>query len=122
MAALIDRLLVLLIPLVGVIYPLLRILPALYGFEMQRRIFRLYGQLRSVEREAETRDSRQDMAELVAKVERLEDKANHLKVSLFYTNMVYVLRSHISSVRQRLQSRRATGVENAHGGRPNYMK
>jgi hypothetical protein len=105
LAALMDRLLVLLIPVVGVIYPLLRLLPGLYGWEMQRRILNLYSELRSLEREIGRRDVRQDMADLVMKLERLEDKANRLKVSLNYTSMLYTLRMHISMIRQLLQRR-----------------
>ena len=105
LAALMDRLLVLLIPVVGVTYPLLRLLPGLYGWEMQRRILNLYSELRSLEREIGRRDVRQDMADLVMKLERLEDKANRLKVSLNYTSMLYTLRMHISMIRQLLQRR-----------------
>jgi TRAP-type uncharacterized transport system substrate-binding protein len=105
LAVLMDRLLVLIIPVVGVIYPLIRFLPALHGWEMQRRIFRLYSELRSLEREMETRDVRHDMADLFVKLERLEDRANLLRVSVSYSNMLYSLRGHITLVRQRLQRR-----------------
>ena len=44
-----GRILVLLIPLVGVAIPLLRLLPALSGWGMRRRIFRLYGELKLIE-------------------------------------------------------------------------
>ena len=45
MASLVERLLVLLIPIVAVLYPLMRFLPALYGWLMRRKIARLYGEL-----------------------------------------------------------------------------
>ena len=41
LAVLVGRLLVLLIPLVGVLYPLLRFMPALYGWAVRWRIFRV---------------------------------------------------------------------------------
>jgi len=46
MASLVGRLLVLLIPIVAVLYPLMRFLAALYGWLMRRKIARLYGELR----------------------------------------------------------------------------
>ena len=49
LAVLAGRLLVLLIPVVGVAYPLLRILPALYDWSMRRKVFRLYGELKFIE-------------------------------------------------------------------------
>jgi TRAP-type uncharacterized transport system substrate-binding protein len=103
LAALIDRLLVLLIPVIAVIYPLLRFLPALHGWEMQRRTFRLYGELRGLEREVGKRDVRHDMADLIVKLEGLEERANRLKVPVFYASMLYTLREHITLVRGRLQ-------------------
>ena len=38
-----GRLLVILIPVIGIIFPLMRFIPALYGWIIRRRIFRLYG-------------------------------------------------------------------------------
>src|SRR4029078_3125585 len=54
LASLVTQLLVLLIPIVGVSYPLFRLLPALYGWSMRRRIFRLYGEFKFLEAELET--------------------------------------------------------------------
>ena len=51
MASLVGRLLVLLIPIVAVVYPLMRFLPASYGWLMRRKIARLYGELRFLEDE-----------------------------------------------------------------------
>jgi len=43
MASLVARLLVLLIPIIGVLYPVLRFVPTIYGWMMRRKIERLYG-------------------------------------------------------------------------------
>ena len=53
-ASLIGRLLVLLIPIVAVLYPIVRFLPALYDRFIQLRIARLYGELRLLEDEIES--------------------------------------------------------------------
>ena len=45
-ASLIGRLLVLLLPIVAVLYPIVRFLPALYDWVMRARIAQLYGELR----------------------------------------------------------------------------
>jgi TRAP transporter TAXI family solute receptor len=50
-ASLIGRLLVLLLPIVAVLYPISRFLPALYGWVMRARIAPLYGELRFLEDE-----------------------------------------------------------------------
>jgi TRAP transporter TAXI family solute receptor len=107
-AVLIDRLLILLIPLFGVIYPLLRLMPALYGWEMRWRIFRLYRELRILEKDLETRGAGQSIGDLNEWIERLEDKANRLRVPLFYANQLYTLRVHITLVRERLMRWKGT--------------
>ena len=43
--------LLVLIPVVGLLYPLFRLLPAAYGWGMQYRIYRLYGELKVLEME-----------------------------------------------------------------------
>jgi TRAP transporter TAXI family solute receptor len=103
LAVLIGRLLVLLIPVVGVIYPLVRFAPALYGLQMQRRIFRFYGELRFLERELESRGAGQSIDDLSSRLDRIEEKANHLRVPVFYSSMLYTLRMHISLVRGRME-------------------
>lgn len=103
LAVLIDRLLILLIPLFGVIYPLLRLMPALYGWEMRWRIFRLYRDLRTVEKDLESRSTGHGIGDLNEWLGRLEEKANRLRVPLFYSNQLYTLRMHITLVRERLK-------------------
>jgi len=105
LAALIGRLLVLLIPVVGVLYPLLRGVPALYIWLIQRRIFRLYGELRFLEHDLESRKAGQGTGDLNERLDRLEEKANHVWVPLYYAQMLYTLRMHITLVRERLQKR-----------------
>ena len=111
LAVLIDRLLILLIPLFGVIYPLLRLMPALYGWEMRLRIFRLYRELRTLEKDLETRSGEQGIGDLNEWLGRIEEKANRLRVPLFYSNQLYTLRMHITLVRERLM--RWKGTSNA---------
>jgi TRAP transporter TAXI family solute receptor len=103
LAAVVVRLLVLLIPVIGVLYPLLRFLPALYGWKMRRRIYRLYGELRAIERGLENRDiAEQDKRDLDSQLDHLEEKAHDLAVTLSYVGMLYRLREQIALVRERV--------------------
>ena len=103
-------LILLLIPVVGAIYPLFRVAPALYGWGMRRRIFRLYGELKFLEGDLDRRDSAGEAGDLVDHLDRLEERANHLQVPLAYTNLLYNLRRDIQLVRERLAVRRETGA------------
>jgi hypothetical protein len=109
-AVLVSRILVLLIPIVGVAYPLLRTAPALYAWNMRRRIFRLYGELKLIEIEHEAHGG-QASDELRSRLQRLEDRANHLYVPFAFASFLYQLRYHIGLVRERFQQSAATSAQ-----------
>jgi len=108
LASFASQLLMMLIPIVGVIYPLFRLLPALYGWSMRRRIFRLYGELKFLEAEFEARGAEQAGPELFAKLEQLEHRADHMHVPKAFTHMLYTLRLHIELVRKRIDKASAS--------------
>jgi TRAP transporter TAXI family solute receptor len=100
MAALMGKLIILLIPILGVLYPMMRFLPQAYDWAMRSKVFRMYGELRFLEDEMTTaRKSGRNMDEMIARLDRLEQQANHLKVPLAYASMLYMLRHHIDLVR-----------------------
>jgi hypothetical protein len=105
MAALLGRLLVLLIPIIGVLYPLLRFMPAAYDWGMRRKITRIYGELRFLEAEMETSGEQFDPVEAAEQLDRLERQANQLKMPIAYASMLYLLRNHIALVRDRLKAK-----------------
>src|SRR5262249_49014364 len=45
MAALLGKLIILLIPILGVLYPMIRFLPGLYDWAMRSKVLRMYGEL-----------------------------------------------------------------------------
>jgi hypothetical protein len=112
LANLVGRLLVLLIPVIGVAYPLLRLAPAIYGWSMRRRIFRLYGELRFIEVEAESQ-SGAPISDLRSRLEHLEERADRLRVPNAFAHFLYHLRNHISLVRTRLQQAAVLSAQSA---------
>ena len=100
LAALLDRLLVLLIPVFGVIYPLARLLPSVYDSSMKQRIYRLYGELSLLEEDLRDRRTGPGVADLIERLDRIGDKANRIRVPATYANMLYSLRGHIVQVRE----------------------
>jgi len=102
LAQLACRLLIVLVPLVGIVYPLLRFAPALYGWSMRRRIFQLYGELKLIEADLEVHPA--DVAALQRRLDHLEERADHLRVPLAFAQILYHMRSHIGLARARLQS------------------
>ncbi len=102
-AELIGKLAILLIPIVGVLYPMMRFLPVLYDWTMRHKISRLYGELRFLEDELEAFGGKNAACKIAAQLDQLEHHANRLKVPVAYASMLYMLRHHIDLVRTRLK-------------------
>jgi TRAP-type uncharacterized transport system substrate-binding protein len=107
LAVLVERLLILLIPLLAVLYPAFQILPRLYDLAMQRRVYRHYRDLKQLEAELERRPSGSSTEDLAADLERLEERADRLRVPMKFTQSLYTLKQHIELVRARLSRRGA---------------
>ncbi|PTD97419.1 TAXI family TRAP transporter solute-binding subunit [Pseudothauera lacus] len=101
-AVLVDRLLVALLPVIALLIPLLRIAPALYAWRMRSRIYRLYGELKFLERDIADSFEPARGEDYLARLDRIEDQANRKRVPLAFTNELYTLREHIQLVRRSL--------------------
>jgi TRAP-type uncharacterized transport system substrate-binding protein len=103
LAVLVQQLMVLLIPVLAVLYPVLRFLPSLYDWAMQQRVFGLYNELKLLEDQVASRNARESVPDLVARLDRLEDRASSFRLPVSYRPLLYALRLHIGVVRQRVQ-------------------
>jgi hypothetical protein len=105
LAVLVESLLILLIPVLGVFYPALRLLPPLYAWTVQRRIVRLYGELKLIEAGLDDRNAGHAQADLLGRLDSLERSANQLRVPVLFSATLYTLKHHIGLVRERLERR-----------------
>jgi TRAP-type uncharacterized transport system substrate-binding protein len=104
-ATMVDRLVVLLIPVFALLIPLMRIAPALYGWRARARVYRWYGQLKFLE-EAWHRDpGARPRDDWLAELDRLEARVNRIRTPLAYANQLYILREHIGLVRRGMLAR-----------------
>jgi len=101
-ATLVEKLLVVLIPLAALIYPAFRFLPQTYDWIMQMKIRRLYDEIRSIEGDMEAQRPELNANDLNAKLDEIDQRANHLGLPTVYASSLYTLRSHIDLVRARL--------------------
>lgn len=99
LANLIDRMWVALVSIIAILIPMSRIVPPLYEFRIRSRIFRWYGQLRTVEDGI----GEQSADELLQELSRIESRVEQVTVPLSYADELYALRSHINLVRRRVQ-------------------
>jgi len=100
-AVLFDRLKVLLVPLITLLFPLFKILPPAYRWRVRSRIYRWYKMLSEIERRAAAGEDRQSLHdELLA----MEYEVRSLKVPLSYADQVYSLRLHIDLIQRTLHA------------------
>ena len=102
LAVLVQQLLVLLIPIVGVAYPILQFSPRLYNWIQQRRIYMLYSELTRIEAEMVSALSQSDSKDLLQRLDQLDHRANRLSLPQPYLPLLYSLKLHISMVRQQI--------------------
>ena len=104
LAALAERVLIVLVPLFGLMVPLVRLAPSVYAWRIRRRVFRLYNELRELEYEVDAGATGETSLDMRARLERLEKRAHAVKLPVSYTPMLYTLRDHIALVRRRIDN------------------
>lgn len=100
-----ERMWIVIVPLGALLLPLSRIVPPLYVWKVRSRIYRWYGQLRSVEQALEDlAPARRNevCAQQLARLNDIEQRVNQLSIPLSFAEEVYRLRSHINLVRKRV--------------------
>ncbi len=97
----IQRLIYFGLPLLVVGLPLTRALPALYRWVMRRRVYRLYGELAFIEREASADPTRR--ARALQRLAQIEQRVHRLRTPASFAAEAYMLRMHLDFVRGRLQ-------------------
>ncbi|SAL66567.1 TRAP-type transport system periplasmic component-like protein [Caballeronia cordobensis] len=113
-ASLADRVLVVLVPLIVVLIPGLRLVPGLYRWRVKSRIYRWYGALIAIEREAISGPDTAQRDALLDRIDAIETAVNRMKMPLAFADQFYVLREHIGFVRTRLaHAPAAQGAEDA---------
>ncbi|MFC3108081.1 TAXI family TRAP transporter solute-binding subunit [Undibacterium arcticum] len=102
-----DRMWVFVVALGALFLPLSRVIPPLYVWRIRSRVYRWYGQLRSVEQAIEDvpADKRDQVRTAqLRRLNEIEEKVNQISIPLSFAEGLYGLRSHINFVRERVQA------------------
>ncbi len=102
LASLVDRMLVVLVPLVVIVIPAIRIVPPLYRWRVRSRIYRWYGALMAIDRDMLADPTPERKQEILKRLDDIQESVNNLRTPLAFADQLYVLREHISGVRDRL--------------------
>jgi TRAP-type uncharacterized transport system substrate-binding protein len=100
----VERALILLVPLLAIGIPAARLLPALYNWRMRERVYRWYAEVRHLDTEAMTTKPASTEAEnILNRLNKIEARADNVRVPLAFARELYDLKVHIDFVRRRLQ-------------------
>ena len=102
LAVLIDRLIVLLVPVFALLIPLLKVAPAIYTWRVRSKVFRCYGELRFLEDDLKNHFDPARLEDYRQRLDALDEEASQLHVPLGFTDLVYTLREHVNLVRHML--------------------
>jgi TRAP transporter TAXI family solute receptor len=103
-ATLVDRLWIMLLPLIGLAIPLIRLVPPAYRWQIRRRLLRLYAELGRIDPLVNAVQDDEDLAARLQRLERLDNGSVIESVPKGYTDDVYKLRRDIDLVRRRLNA------------------
>lgn len=99
------RMWIVIVALGALILPLSRVVPPLYVWKVRSRIYRWYGQLRTVELAIEdvSPEARAEVYPVqLQRLAEIEEKVNQISIPLSFADELYRLRSHIDLVRLRI--------------------
>ncbi|MBS0340982.1 MAG: C4-dicarboxylate ABC transporter substrate-binding protein [Proteobacteria bacterium] len=110
LAAYLERVIVLLVPVVFIIVPLTNLLPRLYRWRVRSRIYHWYGELTLLERDVRTRTGPLPIERWLVDLDRIDQAAARIRAPLSYASEAYTLREHVGLVRRAMMAK-ARGVD-----------
>jgi TRAP transporter TAXI family solute receptor len=111
LANLVERMLVLLLPLIAVLVPAMRILPGLWQWRVKSRVFRWYGEIKYLEAELHNDPRAERIPEMLARLDEIEQGVERTPVPRNYSDYAYNLRAHINVVRHRIERMAHAGTD-----------
>lgn len=112
-AALVERALIVLIPLVVVLVPLFRIIPQVFRWRIRSRIYRWYGELALLERDVTMRQGDLPIEAWLRDLDRVELAVGRIHTPASFAAEAYTLREHIGLVRRAIQAKANFAKANA---------
>jgi TRAP transporter TAXI family solute receptor len=103
-ASLVNRILVVFVPMIVLLLPALRLIPAIYRWRFKSRISRWYRALLMIEQDLITQMAPEKRKALMERLDNIEEAVNRMKVPASFADQFYGLRGHITFVRTRLMA------------------
>ena len=100
LANFLDRAWILAIPLLTLLFPLVRAAPPIYRWRVRRKIYVWYKDIRELEARGRASPEPDERARIIQQLEDLQEEIGAVEVPLSYTDDLYRLRSHVEFVKQ----------------------
>jgi TRAP transporter TAXI family solute receptor len=116
-ATVVERTVILIVPLLVVLIPLLNFLPQFLRWRVRSRIYRWYGELALLERDVRTRPGVPPVEQWRRDVDRIEEAAAQIRAPASFASEAYTLREHVGIVRRAIEERaRRAAAGESHPG------
>jgi TRAP-type uncharacterized transport system substrate-binding protein len=102
-ASLVNRIIVVFVPMIVLLLPALRLIPAIYRWRFKSRISRWYRALLMIEQDLIAQLASDQRNVLMERLDNIEEAVNRMKVPASFADQFYDLRGHITFVRNRLR-------------------
>lgn len=95
----IERMWVLIIPLLTIAIPLSRIAPPLWRWQIDRKVYRWYRHVKRLETALKEARTEEERHRALAELDALQERVGRVRVPLTHAQPLYQLRSHIALIR-----------------------
>jgi TRAP transporter TAXI family solute receptor len=104
-ASIVERTIILVVPLLVVLVPLMNYLPQFLRWRVRSRIYRWYGELALMERDVATRKGELPVEKWLHDLDRIERAVGQIRTPAKFASEAYTLREHVGLVRRAVLAR-----------------
>ncbi len=97
-----ERMVIILVPVFGVLYPVLRVLPIAYNWRIRQRFLRYFSRLKTMERQLDASPTAEELSTLRQEITRIDSALSHLPVPVNHTDRYFEVRAAVEIVKLRI--------------------
>ena len=106
-ATLVDRMKIMLLPLIALLFPLFKVVPPTYRWRTRRKIYRWYGQVQDADVALCEPRSVEELDRLLVQLDHVEHQVRLIPIPPAHSETHFQLRAHIDLVRAKILAARA---------------
>ncbi|MEP6942399.1 MAG: TAXI family TRAP transporter solute-binding subunit [Betaproteobacteria bacterium] len=104
-ATFVERLIILVVPLLVILVPLMNYLPQVMRWRLRARVYRWYGELKMLERDVAAHRGTPPIEKWLQHLDRIEHAAQEIKTPVSLASEAYTLREHVALVRRAIMAK-----------------